>query len=137
MRHQLLLALALPLLAGSGCSSSQHGRTKANLASSGPIEASWSGGRDETHHRAVEFVVVRMNGRLATHAIEIYDDGREESALIGFIDPDRCVMLKQGRPSQLWPDGPGRTKMVNMGSLDDVPTDCSEYKETPASRLLP
>jgi hypothetical protein len=120
-----------------GACGSQHGRAKAKLAASGPIEASWPAGRDESRAVAISFVVVRAKGRLTTHIIEAYDDGREETRPIGYIDTDRCVMEKVGNAPQLWPDGPGKRKSVSMGTMADVPTDCSEYAGTPAEPLLP
>lgn len=129
----LLLAVVLSTLA---CGSAR-GEARAKLARSGTIEASWSGGRDPSRERTTDFVVVRTESRLQTHAIHTYDDGHEESAPIGYIDTDRCVMVRHGTGPQFWPDGPGRIKIVNMGPMEDIPTDCSEYGGTPAQRLTP
>ena len=127
--------LALSVVAAVGCS--RPGRAKAALAEHGTIEASWSGGRDESRSRAIEFVLVRNGKQLDAYAISTYDDGREESMPIGYID-DRCVMVKQpNTDNMLWPDGPGRIRFVNMGPIEKIPTDCGEYRGTPGQRFVP
>lgn len=131
----LPLALASAVIVAPGCGGAR-GRAKAALAREGTIEASWSGGRDESRGKAYEFVVVRKGGRLATYVIATPDDGDEESAPVGFIDPDRCVMVKHGTGRQIWPDGKGRWRFADMGPMEDIPTDCSEYSGTPAQPFV-
>lgn len=76
--------------------------------------------------------MIRKSGRLATYVITTTDDGDEESAPLGFIDPDRCLYVKHGSSRQIWPDGQGRWKFADMGPMEDIPSDCSEYQGTPA-----
>ena len=125
MRRVMVLAVAVAL-GGCGLYLTPKQKVKRNLAKRGEILAEW------TDTGGWEHVLVRRGQSLLDFHIKTYP--YTEPELVGRVDPGkgRCTSILRTDGSG-WTRRPGgRYRYERATRLNHLPSNCSEYRDTPA-----
>jgi hypothetical protein len=122
MKH----VIALVLLSGCAVFASPREKVKLNLAKRGEVLAEW------TDDHGYEHLLVRKGEVLNDYYIRTHP--YVEAELTGKVDPDKghCVAILRSNGSG-WTKRPGgRYRYEHATKINDLRSDCSEYRGTPA-----